>query len=254
MSSSMAMTNQRASPEAASLDDQRWSGLYRLGGLLLGLAGIAAIAASYMASRLYGAGIPGSPAAYLDLISHNQTLANSLWSLWIILDFLLIAPTVALYLVLRRDNHLLALLGAVLSMFFIVYDVSVTELNSLTLVSLSNGYASAATALLKAPYVAAATYGYAALPLETVLSFAIGSLGYLLWSVAMLQGRIFPRWAAILGVVMGVTGVAGAVAPLVPGSIVLGVCQYLAIPLMGLWFLIIGVLLLRYGRNVTNKG
>jgi hypothetical protein len=92
------------------------------------------------------------------------------------------------------------------------------------------------------------------LPLETVLSFAIGSWGYILWSVAMLQGRIFPKWAAILGVVMGVTDVVGAAAPLVSGSIVLGVCQYLAIPLMGLWFLIIGVLLRRYGRRVMNKG
>jgi hypothetical protein len=254
MSLTSVTTNQRASSEAASRDEQPWSGLYRLGGFLLGPAGIAAIAASYMASRLYPAGVPGSPTAYLDLISHHQALANSLWSLWIVLDFLLIVPTVALYLVLRRDNHLLALLGALLSMFFIFYDVSVTELNSLTLVSLSNGYASAATVLLKAPYVAAATYGYAALPLETVLSFAIGSLGYILWSVAMLQGRIFPKWAAILGIVMGVAGVVGAAAPLVPGLIVLGVCQYLSIPLMGLWFLIIGVLLRRYGRTLMHKG
>jgi hypothetical protein len=196
---------------------------------------------SRFTSRLSGAGL-AQPGA-----------GEQLWSLWIVLDFLLIVPTVALYLVLRRDNHLLALLGALLSLFFIFYDVSVTELNSLTLVSLSNGYASAATALLKAPYVAAATYGYTALPLQTVLSFAIGSLGYLLWSVAMLQGSIFPKWAGILGIVMGVTGVVGAAAPLVSGSIVLGVCQYLAIPLMGLWFLIIGVLLRRYGRRAMNK-
>jgi hypothetical protein len=254
MSVATVTANQGAAPDVTRVGDQRWSRLYRLGGFLLGLAGIAAIAASYMASRLYPAGIPSTPAAYLDLISRNQALANSLWSLWIVLDFLLIAPTVALYLVLRRDNHLLVLLGALLSMFFIFYDVSVTELNSLTLVSLSNGYASATTALLKGPYVAAATYGYTALPLQTVLSFAIGSLGYLLWSVAMLQGRIFPKWAAILGIVMGVTGVVGAAAPLVSGSIVLGVCQYLAIPLMGLWFLIIGVLLRRYGRTLMNKG
>jgi hypothetical protein len=138
-------------------------------------------------------------------------------------------------------------------MFFIFDDVSVTELNSLTLVSLSNGYASATSALLKAPYVAAATYGYAALPLETALSCAIGSMGYLLWSMAMLQGRVFPKWAAILGIIMGVTGVIGTAAPLVPGSIALGVCQDLAIPLMGLWFLIIGVLLRRYGRTLLHK-
>ena len=55
------------------------------------------------------------------------------------------------------------------------------------------------TNALKAPYLNAATYGYAALPLQTVLSFGIGSLGYLLWSIVMLRGQIFHRWVAILG-------------------------------------------------------
>ncbi len=256
MNAVLVTSDRRSAPEATSLDDQRWSGLYRLGGFLLGLAGIAAVAASYMASHLYASGIPSTPTAYLQLIAHNQGLAASLWSLWIVLDFLLIAPTVALYLVLRRDSRILALLGSLLSMFFIFYDISVTELNSLTLVSLSHSYASTTTSALQAPYVAAATYGYAALPLQTVLSFGIGSVGYLLWSIAMLQGHIFPRWAAIMGMVMGVIGIVGAAAPVITGSAALAICQYLAIPYMGLWFIIIGVLLRRYGRKqaLSNNG
>jgi hypothetical protein len=256
MSAVMVKTSQPAAPEATGLGDQRWSGLYSLGGILFGSAGIASVAASYMASRLYPSGMPGTAEAYLQLVSHNQALASGLWCLWIFLDFLLIAPTVALYLVLRRDNRVLALLGSLLSMFFVFYDISVTELNSLTLVSLSHGYASTTDAVLKASYVTAATYGYTALPLQTVLSFGIGSVGYLLWSIVMLQGRIFPRWAAILGIIMGGMGIVGAASPVIAGSVILGICQYLSIPFMGLWFIIIGVRLHRYGRGPTfsNEG
>jgi Domain of unknown function (DUF4386) len=199
-----------------------------------------------MASALYGAGYPGTPAAYLQLVSQHQLLAGSLWSLWIVGDFLLIPPTIALYLVLQKTNRTLALIGAVLSGFYIVYDVSVTELNSLTLVSLSQGYASAATDALKSAYVAAATYGYAALPLETVLSFGIGAVGWLLWSVVMLQGRTFPRRKGIFGVIVNVIGIVGAAAPVIPASFTLGLLQFLAIPLSGIWFIMIGISLYRY--------
>jgi hypothetical protein len=254
MSAVLVNPDQRiAAPEATSIGDKRWSGLYRLGGYLLGLAGIASVAAYYMSSHLYSSGIPSTPTAYLQLISHNHGLASSTWCLWIVLDLLLIAPTVALYLVLRHDNRILALLGSLLSMLYIFYDTSVTELNSLTLVSLSHSYAGATTAALQAPYVAAATYGYAALPLQTVLSFRIGSVGYLLWGIAMLQGqgRIFHKWTGIMGIVLGVIGIVGAAGPVVTGSAVLAICQGLAIPYMGLWFIIVGVLLRRYGRKLA---
>jgi hypothetical protein len=253
MSAVMVKTDQRVAAEAGSLGDQRWSGLYRLGGFLLGLAGIAATAAYYMAGRLYSSGMPSTATAYLQVISRQQGLANSVWSLWIFLDFLLIAPSVALYLVLRRDNRVLALLGSLLSLFYVFYDVSVTELNSLTLVSLAHGYASATTAALQSSYVTAASYGYAALPLQTVLSFGIGSLGYLLWGIAMLRGQIFPRWTAIMGIVMGAVGIVGAAAPVASGSAVLAVFQGLAIPYMGLWFIIVGVRLRRHGRQQVHS-
>lgn len=240
---------QASALEAKPSPDQRWWGLYLVSAVMFVLAGLASELASRLGSVLYTSGMPSTAMAYLQLVSQKQALANSLWSLWMFLDLLLIAPSIALYLVLRRDGRAMALLGTVLSLFFVFYDISVTELNSLTLVSLSNGYASAATAALKAPYVSAATYGYAALPLETVLSFGIGSLGYLLWSIVMLRGKIVPRWVAILGVVMGVMGIVGAAAPVVTGSAILQICQYLSIPLMGLWFVILGVVLFRYRRH-----
>ena len=173
-----------------------WRGLYRLGGILAVLLGFGGLAASRMGFALYGSGYPTNPEAYLKLVSQHELLANGLWSLWIIGDFVSYAPTVAFYLVLRRNNRILALLGTLFVGFYLFYDVSVTALNSLTLVRLSRDYANAATDALRASYVAAATYGYAALPLQTVLSFGVGAVGWLLWSVIMLKGRTFPRWVA----------------------------------------------------------
>jgi hypothetical protein len=210
---------------------------------------------AYTARTLYASGYPSDPASYLQLVSQHQLQASMTWSLWIAMDFLAIAPTVALYIVLQRHNRTLALLGSLLSMFFNIYDVSVTELNSLTLVSLSRAYASATTDALRASFVAAATYGYFALPLQTVLSFAIGSLGYLMWCVPMAKS-IFGRRTAIYGAVVSVIGLIGSAAPVVQSSYILGLCQFICVRAIALWFLVVGVQLYRYGHrlpaNVDN--
>jgi hypothetical protein len=185
----------------------------------------------------------------LQLVSQHQRLASVTWSLWIVMDFLGIAPTVAIYLVLRRYNRTLALLGSLLSMFYTIYDVCVTELNSLTLVSLSHGYVSATNDALRASFVAAATYGYYALPIQTVLSFAIGPLGYILWCVPMARS-FFGRWLAIFGVIVNVIGLLGSAAPVVPSSYFLGLCQFLCVRLIAVWFIIVGVQLYRHGRRL----
>ncbi len=163
-----------ASPESA---DQDWRGLYCVGGIMAVLTGIGGLAASRMGYLLYSAGYPSNPTAYLQLVAQKHLLANSLWSLWIFGDLLGFVPSVAFYLVLRRNNRTLALIGTLFVFFYLFYDISVTELNSLTLVSLGEGFTSATTDAARASYVTVATYGYAALPLQTVLSFGVGAIG-----------------------------------------------------------------------------
>jgi hypothetical protein len=232
--------------------DQRWKGLYRLSGILLVLSGIGGLAAASASRILYSSGYPSNATAYLQLVSQNQLLANSLWSFWIVGDLLLIAPSIALYLILRRDNRTLALIGTMLSLFYIFYDISVTELNSLTLVSLSQGYASATTDALRTAYVAAATYGYAALPLQTVLSFGVGAAGWLLWSIVMLKGRVFYRWVAVFGIIVNVIGIIGAFGSVVPTSFLLGLLFFLTPRLTALWFIAIGVIVYRFQRRLPT--
>jgi len=196
-------------------EERNWSDFYRLGGVLTVLMGIQWLVASRMASVLYASGYPSDPEAYLQLVSQQQLRANILWSLWIVADLLGLVPMVAIYLVLRSDNRSLALIGALLVGFYLFYDISVTELNSLTLVSLARGYATAASDALKAGYVAAATYGYAALALQTVLSFGLGAIGWLFWSVIMLNSRVFSSWMGLLGIIVNVIGIIGSAAPVI---------------------------------------
>lgn len=236
------------STEAGS---RNWNGLYRASGIMLIVTAAIWTAVSWTAQRLYSSGYPTDPAAYLQLISQHQTLAAVTWSLWIVADFLLLAPTVALFIILARYNKTLALLGSLFSMFFNIYDVSVTELNSLTLVSLAKGYVGATSEAAKAAFVGAAAYGYHALPLQTVLSFAIGTFGYLLWCVPMWKGKgVFSRWIAIFGAFWSLVGLLGSMAPLIPSSVFLGLCQFLCVPAVGLWFAFVGVQLFRHGRRL----
>jgi hypothetical protein len=127
--------------------DRSWKGLFTTSGILLVITAIVWTVVTWTAKMLYSSGYPGDPTAYLQLISTHQQLAAITWSLWIVADFLLIAPTVALYLILERSNRTLAVIGSMFAMFFNIYDVCVTELNSLTLVKLSQGYAQATVRL-----------------------------------------------------------------------------------------------------------
>jgi uncharacterized protein DUF4386 len=229
--------------------DQKWRGLYSLSGILLIVTAILWTVVSRTANILYSSGYPDNPTAYLQLVSQHQSLASITWSLWIISDFLLIAPTIALYILLQRSNRTLALLGSMFAMFFNIYDFGVTELNSLTLVNLAHGYANATTDALRKMFVAAATYGYYALPIQTVLSFAVGTFGYLLWCIPMTKS-IIRRGTAIYGAIVMVIALIGSASPLFPSSFILGLCQFICVPACALWFVLVGLQLFRYGRRL----
>ena len=231
-----------------------WRGLYCIGGILLIITAIVWGIVSRTANILYASGYPSDPASYLQLISQHQLLASMTWSLWIFSDFLLFAPTVALFIILQPYNKTLALLGSLFAMFFNFYDISVTELNSLTLVSLAHGYANATSETLRASFVVASAYGYYALPIQTVISFATGTFGYLLWCVPMLKSS-FRRGTAIFGVIVMLIALIGSLAPLFPASIILGLCQFICVPACSIWFVLVGVQLFRYGKSlpVTAK-
>lgn len=231
--------------------EKDWRGLFSLSGILLIVGLFSSFYVAYLGRTLYSPGYPADPAAYLKFISEHQSLASITWAWWIVGDLLAIAPTVAMYILLRPYNHTLALLGSLIVIFYLIYDFSVTELNSLTLVNLGHAYAAATSDVVRTSLVGAATYGYYALPLETVLSFGIGSLGWILWCIPMFKS-FFGRWTAIFGIVVNVLGLLAAAFPLFPSSSFLGLCQFLCIRLIAVWLCIIGIQLLVYVRRLPK--
>jgi hypothetical protein len=237
------------SKKAIHVGDQGWKGLICVSGILLILNAVLSLALLYYGRILYSSGYPGDPEAYLQLVAQRQQLAAFTWSGWIFIDILPLPIIIAMYVVLQRHNRSLALLGSMLAIFYAIYDVSATELNSLALVSLAHGYANATSEALKASFVAAATYGYHALPLQTVLSFALGPLGYLLWCVPMAKS-FFGRWSAIIGVIVSLIGLIGSASPIVPPSPIIDWCFFLAPRLIALWTILLGIQLFRYGLRL----
>jgi hypothetical protein len=231
---------------------QTWKDLYCVSGIFLIITAVLWTVVSRTANILYSSGYPSDPTSYLQLIAQHQFLASITWSLWIVSDFLLMAPTIALFIVLQQYNRTLALLGGLFAMFFNIYDVCVTELNSLVLVSLSHGYANATANALRDSFVAAAAYSYHALPLQTVLSFAIGTFGYLLWCVPMFKS-MFRRGTAIFGAIVMVIALIGSAVPMLPSSTILGLCQFICIPACALWFILVGAQLYRYGKHLPER-
>jgi hypothetical protein len=252
MNYSVAMPKKEIVDKTLSLNDYSWKGLYRISGILFILTAILSLVVSYTGRILYTSGFPSSPEAYLQLISQHQQLALFTWSMWIVIDFLPLPIMIAMFIILQRYNRTLALLGSMFALFYAIYDVSATEMNSLTLVSLSHDYALANTLASKAAFVGAATYGYHALPLQTVLSFAIGPIGYILYCIPMAKS-FFGRWLAIFGVIVSIIGLLGAASPIFPSSVFLGWCAFLCVRLIAIWTIFLGVKLFSYALHLPDS-
>lgn len=247
-----SQTQTETSKESRFSVDGNWRGLYRLGGVLLIISGIGGVFVSpLLSARLYASGTPTDATGYLQLFSQHQLLATLDWSLWLFGDLLLIPASIAIYLMLRRVNNSLALVGSTLSIVYVLFDICVTELNSLTLVTLSQGYASATTDAVRASYVAAATYSVAALSTQTFFSFTIGAFGWLFWSLLMLKS-FSGKGSAIFGVIVNIMGILGGVGALVQGTpyYLLGIFTVLGAIFTGVWFIVIGAQLYRYGSRL----
>jgi Domain of unknown function (DUF4386) len=251
MNSALVTPKKETIGKIQTSNGQSWKRLYFVSGILLILNAVLSLVSAYGSRILYSPGYH-DPESYLQLVSQRQQLAYMTWGLWIVVDILTLPIIIALYILLRRYNRILAFLGSLFALFYAIYDVGATELNSLTLVSLSHGYALATTEVSRASFVTAATYGYYALPLQTVLSFALGPIAYLLWCVPMTRS-FFGRWLAIFGVIASVIGLLGAAAPVFPASLFLALCAFICVRVIAIWTIFLGVQLYRYGHQLPDQ-
>ena len=214
--------------------DPTWKGLYRVGGLCLLLIGVSYLIGAVLSIIIGPA--PSGGELYLKSLAGHVMLAQVNFGLFALTDFLLLPAVLALYLALKHLAKNPMLIAAVLLALFLVLDLAITEVNSLTLVSLTQHYTAATSDAQRAAYVAAADYALATIPIANFFSYAVSSVGLLITSLVMLKG-VFNRPTALLGIVASLEGIGGSLYVFVPAFAQLLVPSLIT---FGLWALFAG--------------
>lgn len=227
-------TNKSTLEEARMQADPTWKGVYRVGGICLLLIGVSYLIGAVL-SIIIGPAPSGSE-LYLKSLAGHVMLAQVNFGLFALTDFLFLPAVLALYLVFKHLAKNPMLIAAVLLALFLVLDLAITEVNSLTLVSLTQHYTAATSDAQRAVYVAAADYALATLPIATFFSYAVSSVGLLITSLVMLKG-VFNRPTAFLGIVASLEGIGGSLYVFFPVFAALLVPSLIT---FGLWALFAG--------------
>jgi len=226
----------------ASHVDLSWRGVYRAGGVCLLVAGLI-----YLAEVALGIALVSAPAdsqKYLQSLADHAGLARVTFGLFSVADFLLVPAVLGLYLSLKRVGKNLMLVATGLMAVFIVVDVTITDASSLTIVTLTQHAATAASAAERTAYMAAANYGLATVPLANFYSLVISSVPVLLISMVMLKG-VFGKPTAYVGIVAGIVGIVGGFYVFVPALVLFTVLSSL---ILGAWCLMAGRRLYQLGK------
>lgn len=183
--------------------EQGWKPLFKIGGVsALMMVGI--IIAQMIVFMSAPPPYEGGASAWFALFQNNKIIGLINFELlMIVYVFLSIPITLSLYVLLRRVSPSFTLLYVVLSLIGIM--AFVVARPAFEMLSLSNGYAAAATDAEKAIYLSAG---------ETLLavfhgtafqvSYVLGSLGGLIISLVMLKTDVFSKTTAYLRIASSV--------------------------------------------------
>jgi hypothetical protein len=223
-------------------------GPIRLGGMAMLLSGILVL---LVAATSFVLGSPPSDSPdYFIALETNLGAARLTFGLYSLADLLMVVAVPGLYLAFRRVNKTALLAGLSLTAAYLVVDLGVTELNSLTLLRLADHLAVTAGAAERAAIQAAATYALATLPLATFFSYFVSSVGLLIVTLVMMRAG-FGRWISLLGIVAYCEGIAGSFYVWIPA---LGPLLMPCLVAFGLWLILAGIRLVRFSAEGAAGG
>ncbi|MGZ4857758.1 MAG: hypothetical protein ACXVZU_05315 [Methanobacteriaceae archaeon] len=235
--------NNKSTTEKLNIQtDPTWKGMYRVGGICMLAFGLIYIIATTLNLTL--AVPPNDSIAFLNSLSGHATLARVIYGLYSLSAFLLLPAATALYLSLKMINKNAMLVAPGLLFLFIVLDLALTEFNSLTLVTLTQHYANATIDAQRLAYMAAIDYALATIPIATFYSWVVGSLGFLITSMVMLNG-VFGKRTAYYGIIANTAGIVGGFYIFFP---ILTIFLTPILIFWGIWLLVLGFRL----YNLTN--
>lgn len=213
-----------------------------------GVSALVLVAGYFATFPLYAmVGGPPPPAAEASLAHYAAHLPGwwGICALMVFTDFLYITAWLALHRALRGAAPSLSVLSLVCAFLFVGLDLAVTWTSHAALFVLAEAYG-AATAADRPAIVAAAGYPAAlmASPIPALYAILVPSLGPFLAGLAMSRAG-FGRTGAVLAGLIGGTGIAAFVGPMVSPSLVsLNVPNAL---LVMVWFAYVGIRLYRLG-------
>lgn len=212
--------------------------LYRIGSIAIFLFGIC-----YFLGAIFSLAIGPAPEgeAYLTSLAEHAMISNINFLVFIIAHLLLIPAIIALYIFLRDDHKVTMVLATGLLAVFIVLDIGVTELTSLSLVSIAQQYVASSGTSQAAVYMQAQGL-LGILPIATLLSFVLSSIGILIVALAMLKSP-FRKITGVVGIFIGVIGTLAGFYVFVP---VLTLFMIPSIIALALWAFLVGIQLNRF--------
>jgi len=222
-----------------------WRPLFRVGGV----AALLLVAFDVVALALYFVSPPpiSGGVETLRFIAENKVSYIAQQLLWLAPSLFAVIVFTALFVAVLPRSPVLAVLGLVVggSSWAALLAVPVTSVGTLSLVYLSDEYATAAQAA-RAPFLAAAETLIA--ENNTVsLAGALTPLGLLLLCAAIVHGRV--------GYVTGWIGVGTAALGLLGESLRFAVPAVYTVygPLLWVWFVVAGVFLFRFAPEATSS-
>jgi hypothetical protein len=222
--------------------DLRTRALYRAGATS---AIVLAVLYVVITGLYVGAGlVPTDLEARLAYHAANEPAWWAILWLSVFTDLLYVPVGAALYVALATVNRNAMLAGAGLLVLFVILDLAITWPNYAALISLSAEYAATTGEAHRATLVAAASYSKAILDSSLLGAYIIlvPALGVLVIGLVLLRST-FGRVVAWLSVVTGVSGVLAVLGAFIYEP--LGTVAILTAVLTLLWFLLVGLRLLR---------
>ncbi|HWM51749.1 MAG TPA: hypothetical protein VNP71_01085 [Thermoplasmata archaeon] len=224
-------------------EDRGWRGFYRTGGVAMIAASLLVLVTLPLIPILIPSLAPTSVQSGLESIHSQSLLFGTTWGLYLVSDLLYLIPFPALYVVLRQQSRAAALIALIFNSLFVTIDVGVDIPLRLSLIGLSNSYASANPAG-QAAYAATAQLAMDLANITALIATFVQFAAVILVSYAMLRDTRFRRSAAYIGIVCGILALL-FIPTFVLGSQLSGLFNLGGFVLLVIWSVMVGWTLYR---------
>jgi Domain of unknown function (DUF4386) len=192
-----------------------------------------------------------TPIEFLALFRDNWLIGLLSFDLLGMISYLLFIPMIlSLYVVLRRTNESIMIVGTVL--FLVGIAVFFSTNTAFPMLSLSSQYEAAGTEAERAILLAACQTMITLFKVNAfMVSYVIVSAAWLLIAAVMLQSKLFSRLAAVAGIIAGAAGIVAEMLEHISATfrIVAIVLYFAAIVFLLLWVVLTGRRLYNLGAN-----